>query len=68
MLSKKVVLIGGGIFYLLFLLLTPLGLFNDWVPPLSHSGYYSVKTVDGGDDTGITLTYVQLFLMEIWIL
>jgi len=52
MLSKKVVLIGGGLFYLLFLLLTPLGLFNDWVPPLSHSGYYSVKTVDGGDDTG----------------
>ena len=52
MLSKKVVLIGGGLFYFLFLLLTPLGLFNDWVPPLSHSGYYSVKTVDGGDDTG----------------
>ena len=42
----------GGIFYFLFLLLTPLGTFNDWVPPLSHSGYYSVKTVDGGDDTG----------------
>jgi len=42
----------GGIFYFLFLLLTPLGLFNDWIHPLSHSGYYSVKTVDGGDDTG----------------
>jgi Tfp pilus assembly protein PilF len=52
MLSRKVVLIGGGIFYLLFLLLTPLGLFNDWIPPLSHSGNYSVKTIDGGDDTG----------------
>ena len=48
--SKKLFLIGG-IFYLLFLLLTPLGLFNDWIPPLTHSGYYSVKTVDGGDDT-----------------
>ena len=48
---KKLFLIGG-IFYLLFLLLTPLGLFNDWIPPLTHSGYYSVKTVDGGDDTG----------------
>ena len=47
---KKLFLIGG-IFYLLFLLLTPLGLFNDWIPPLTHSGYYSVKTVDGGDDT-----------------
>jgi Flp pilus assembly protein TadD len=49
--TKKFFLIGG-IFYLLFLLLTPLGLFNDWIPPLTHSGYYSVKTVDGGDDTG----------------
>ena len=49
--TKKFLLIGG-IFYLLFLLLTPLGLFNDWIPPLTHSGYYSVKTVDGGDDTG----------------
>jgi len=48
---KKLLLIGG-IFYLLFLLLTPLGLFNNWIPPLTHSGYYSVKTVDGGDDTG----------------
>ena len=47
---KKLFLIGG-IFYLLFLLLTPLGLFNDWIPPLTHSGYYSVKTVDAGDDT-----------------
>ena len=48
--SKNLFLIGG-IFYFLFLLLTPLGLFNDWIPPLTHSGYYSVKTVDGGDDT-----------------
>ena len=51
-LSTKKFLLIGGIFYLLFLLLTPLGLFNDWIPPLTHSGYYSVKTVDGGDDTG----------------
>ena len=51
MFSKKFLLMGG-VFYLLFLLLTPLGLFNDWIPPLTHSGYYSVKTVDGGDDTG----------------
>ncbi len=49
--TKKFILIGG-FFYLLFLLLTPLGLFNDWIPPLTHTGYYSVKTVDGGDDTG----------------
>ena len=51
-LSRKKLFLTGGIFYLLFLLLTPLGIFNDWIPPLSHSGYYSVKTVDGGDDTG----------------
>ena len=48
---KRLFFMGVG-FYFLFLLLTPLGLFNDWIPPLSHSGYYSVKTVDGGDDTG----------------
>jgi hypothetical protein len=50
--SQKKLFLIGGIFYFLFLLLTPLGLFNDWIPPLTHSGYYSVKTVDGGDDTG----------------
>ena len=50
--TRKKLFLMGGIFYFLFLLLTPLGLFNDWIPPLSHSGYYSVKTIDGGDDTG----------------
>jgi len=50
--SPKKLLLIGVIFYFFFLLLTPLGLFNDWIPPLTHSGYYSVKTVDGGDDTG----------------
>ncbi|MEE2987428.1 MAG: hypothetical protein VX667_06535 [Nitrospinota bacterium] len=50
--SKKSLFLLGSIFYLAFLLLTPLGVFNDWIPPLSHTGYYSVTTVDGGDDTG----------------
>ncbi|SVD19930.1 uncharacterized protein METZ01_LOCUS372784, partial [marine metagenome] len=50
-LSVKKLMLIGAVFYLLFLLLTPLGLFNDWIPPLTHSGYYSVKKVDGGDDT-----------------
>ena len=59
---KKLFLIGG-IFYLLFLLLTPLGLFNDWIPPLTHSGYYSVKTVDGGDDTAY-YSYLRSLFFE----
>lgn len=45
-------LILGGILFLAFLLLTPLGIFNDWVPPEAHKGYYAVTTIDGGDDTG----------------
>ncbi|MFQ5444322.1 MAG: hypothetical protein ACE5EK_06875, partial [Nitrospinales bacterium] len=40
------------IFYFFFLLLTPLGLFNDWVPPSLHTGYYSVTATDEGDDAG----------------
>jgi tetratricopeptide (TPR) repeat protein len=42
----------GGIFFFTFLWLTPLGIFNSWVPPHIHSGFYSVATIDGGDDTG----------------
>ena len=45
-------LILGGILFLVFLLLTPLGIFNGWIPPDVHKGYYSVATIDGGDDTG----------------
>ena len=42
----------GGTLFFLFLLLTPLGIFNDWVPPNIHQGFYSVTTIDAGDDTG----------------
>ena len=35
-----------------FFLLTPLGIFNSWIPPDLHTGYYSVTTIDAGDDTG----------------
>ena len=45
-------LILGGTLFFLFLLLTPLGIFNDWVPPNIHQGFYSVATIDAGDDTG----------------
>lgn len=42
----------GGILFFAFLLLTPLGIFNDWIPPNINQGYYSVATIDAGDDTG----------------
>lgn len=45
-------LILGGTLFFAFLLLTPLGIFNDWIPPGIHKGYYSVTTIDAGDDTG----------------
>ncbi len=45
-------LILGGTLFFAFLLLTPLGIFNDWIPPDIHKGYYSVTTIDAGDDTG----------------
>ena len=50
--SKRSALYFGGIFFLAFLWLTPLGVFNTWVPPNIHKGYYSVTTIDAGDDTG----------------
>ena len=45
-------LILGGTLFFAFLLLTPLGIFNDWIPPDIHKGYYAVTTIDAGDDTG----------------
>lgn len=45
-------LILGSTLFFTFLLLTPLGIFNDWIPPDLHKGYYSVTTIDAGDDTG----------------
>lgn len=50
--SKRSALYLGGIFFFTFLWLTPLGVFNAWVPPNIHTGFYSVTTIDGGDDTG----------------
>ena len=40
------------VFLFFCLLLTPLGNFNDWVPPTTHTGFYSIKNIDPGDDTG----------------
>jgi tetratricopeptide (TPR) repeat protein len=50
--SKRSALYFSGIFFFIFLWLTPLGIFNSWVPPNIHTGFYSVATIDGGDDTG----------------
>ena len=50
--SQRSALYFGGIFFLIFLFLTPLGVFNSWIPPNLHTGFYSVTTIDGGDDTG----------------
>ena len=41
-----------GIFFFFFLLASPLGVFNDWIPPPAHSGYFSITRIDTGDDTG----------------
>lgn len=50
--EKKRLYLFLGVFYFFFLLLTPLGLFNDWVSPSLHTGYYSVTATDEGDDAG----------------
>ncbi|MZH47038.1 MAG: hypothetical protein F3739_08470, partial [Nitrospinae bacterium] len=56
-------LILGGILFFLFLLLTPLGIFNDWIPPATHKGYYAVTTIDGGDDAGY-YAYLRSFFFD----
>lgn len=49
------------IFFWFFLILTPLGVFNDWVSPEIHRGYYSVTQIDPGDDTGYYAFLRSLF-------
>jgi hypothetical protein len=46
--KKQLVL--GATFFVFFLLLTPLGVFNDWIPADLHTSYYSAVTIDAGDD------------------
>ena len=50
-----------GIFFLFFLLLAPMGVFNDWIPPNIHTGVYSVTNLDGGDDWGYYVYLRSLF-------
>jgi tetratricopeptide (TPR) repeat protein len=48
-------------FFSLFLLLTPLGIFNDWIPPTIHTGFYSIDNIDPGDDHGYYVYLRSLF-------
>ena len=41
-----------GIFIFIFLLISPLGIFNDWVPPNIQTGFFSLTRIDAGDDAG----------------
>jgi tetratricopeptide (TPR) repeat protein len=50
-----------GTFFLFFLLLTPMGVFNDWIPPHIHTGFYSVSNIDSGDDSGYYVYLRSLF-------
>jgi tetratricopeptide (TPR) repeat protein len=40
------------LFFAFFLLLTPLGAFNDWISPALQTGVYSISFIDPGDDSG----------------
>ena len=42
----------GVVFYVSFIFLVPMGVFNDWIPPQLHTGFYSITSIDPGDDTG----------------
>jgi Flp pilus assembly protein TadD len=59
--SPKNLIILGGSFYFVFLLLTPLGVFNDWISPRVQTGYYSATVIDAGDDAGYYAYLRSLF-------
>jgi Flp pilus assembly protein TadD len=41
-----------GIFFSFFLLVSPLGIFNDSISPKLQTGFYSLTQIDPGDDAG----------------
>ena len=41
-----------GTFFFFFLLISPLGVFNDWIQPTIHKGFFSITQIDPGDDSG----------------
>jgi hypothetical protein len=50
-------------FFLCVLLFVPLGLFNEGVDPFEHSGFFSLTTIDAGDDQGY-YAYVRSFFFD----
>ncbi len=38
-----------------------MGVFNDWIPPTIHTGFYSVSQIDSGDDSGYYVYLRSLF-------
>ncbi len=50
--DNKAITILGTTFFVFFLALTPLGLFDDSIPKNWHTGHYSVTQIDGADDSG----------------
>ncbi|MCK5849734.1 MAG: hypothetical protein KAH23_02370 [Kiritimatiellae bacterium] len=51
------------IFYIIALLLIPLGRFSEWIPPQAHSGYYSITQIDPADDTRLH-SYVRSMFID----
>jgi tetratricopeptide (TPR) repeat protein len=41
-----------GFFFSFFLLVSPLGIFNDSISPKLQTGFYSITRIDAGDDAG----------------
>jgi len=50
-------------FFLCVLLLVPLGLFSGDIDPFEHSGFFSLTTIDAGDDQGY-YAYIRSFFFD----
>ena len=50
------------LFFIFFLLLAPLGTYNEWVPPAIQKGFYSISVIDRGDDSGYYAYLRSIFI------
>ncbi len=50
-------------FFLCVLFLVPLGLFSQEIDPFEHSGFFSLTTIDAGDDQGY-YAYIRSFFFD----
>ena len=50
-------------FFLCVLFLVPLGLFNERIDPFEHSSFFSLTTIDAGDDQGY-YSYIRSFFFD----